>query len=416
MEAPTRATVLIVDDTADNLSLISRFLKERYTVKAANSGEAALRIAFSDAPPDLILLDVMMPVMDGYEVCRRLKGDPRTRDIPIIFLTARTSTDDEKFGLDLGAADYISKPISPPIVLARVQNHLSLKATADSLRMTLEQVRAAHSRLEETQQHLIQTEKMAALGLLVSGVAHEINTPVGVALTAVSHLTGLIDSLSGQFHAGAIRKSDLARFLENAREGCSLLTTNIVRTANLIQSFKQVVVDRSGSERRQFDLKDYLGDALLGLDSLLREAGHSLSVRCPTGITLDSHPGPLSEVLSILVRNTADHAFDPDRTGQVSVTALPIGGQGVELRVADDGKGIAPDHLPKLFDPFFTTRRGIDYPGLGLYIAFNLVTQVLQGTIEVESAPDDGATFILRIPRATSDGVGAHAPLEAPVG
>ncbi|MFC5316353.1 response regulator, partial [Azospirillum rugosum] len=117
MEAPTRATVLIVDDTADNLSLIGRFLKDSYTVKAANNGQAALRIAFSDTPPDLILLDVMMPVMDGYEVCRRLKADPRTCDIPIIFLTARTSIDDEKFGLDLGAADYISKPISPPIVL-----------------------------------------------------------------------------------------------------------------------------------------------------------------------------------------------------------------------------------------------------------------------------------------------------------
>ena len=402
MEAPAKATVLVVDDTADNLSLISQFLKGTYKVKAANNGEAALRIACCDPPPDLILLDVTMPDMDGYEVCRRLKADPRTRDIPIIFLTARSSTDDEKFGLDLGAADYISKPFSPPIVLARVHNHLSLKATTDSLRTTLEQVRAAHSRLEETQQHLIQTEKMAALGQLVSGVAHEINTPVGVALTAVSHLAGLIDVLAGQFAAGSIRKSDLERFLDNAREGCALLTTNIVRTANLIQSFKQVIVDRTESERRQFDLKDYLGDALLGLDFHLQEAGHALSVRCPSGLTLDSHPGPLSEVLSILVRNTADHAFDPGQRGRVSVSAAPAPGHWVEMRVSDDGKGIAPDHLPKLFDPFFTTRRGADYPGLGLYIAFNLVTQVLQGTIDVESAPNRGATFILRIPRATS--------------
>ena len=266
MGAPTKATILIVDDTADNLSLLSSHLKSIYAVKAVNNGDAALRIAFSDQPPDLILLDVMMPNMDGYEVCRRLKADPRTRDVPVIFLTARTSVEDEKFGLDLGAVDYISKPISPPIVLARVKNHLSLKATADSLRATVEEVRAAHSRLEETQQHLIQTEKMAALGLLVSGVAHEINTPIGVALTAVSHLSGLIESLSSQFQNETIRKSDLARFLENAREGAMMVTTNIVRTANLIQSFKQVVVDRAGSERRVFDLKDYLSDSLFGLD------------------------------------------------------------------------------------------------------------------------------------------------------
>ncbi|WP_353860948.1 hybrid sensor histidine kinase/response regulator [Azospirillum formosense] len=408
MGAPTKATILIVDDTADNLSLLSSHLKSIYAVKTVNNGDAALRIAFSDQPPDLILLDVMMPSMDGYEVCRRLKADPRTRDVPVIFLTARTSVEDEKFGLDLGAVDYISKPISPPIVLARVKNHLSLKATADSLRATVEEVRAAHSRLEETQQHLIQTEKMAALGLLVSGVAHEINTPIGVALTAVSHLSALVESLASQFQSGAIRKSDLARFLENAREGALLVTTNIVRTANLIQSFKQVVVDRAGSERRVFDLKDYLSDALFGLDPHLREAGHSLTVTCPAGLTIDSHPGPLSEVLSILIRNAVAHAFRPGQCGRVALSVTPRDGDWVELRLSDDGKGIDPEHLPKLFDPFFTTRRGIEFPGLGLYVAFNLVHQVLQGTIDVESLPGGGATFVVRMPRRVS------TPAEAP--
>lgn len=400
MGAPERETILIVDDTADNLSLISSFLRETYTVKAANNGESALRIALSDRPPDLILLDVMMPSMDGYEVCRQIKAHPKTCDIPVIFLTARSSVEDEKFGLDLGAVDYITKPISPPIVLARVKNHLSLKATADFLRRTLEEVRAAHHRLEETQQHLIQTEKMAAMGQLVSGVAHEINTPIGVALTAVSHLTGLIDDLGRRFAQGGIRKSDLAEFLDNAREGAGLATANIVRTADLIQSFKQVVVDRTGKERRRFDLKDYLRDALLGVDSLLRDDGHSLSVSCPSGLLLDSYPGPLSEVLSILVRNAADHAFEPGQGGRVEVTATALGETHVEIRVADDGRGIDPDHLPKLFDPFFTTRRGIDFPGLGLNIAFNLVTLVLQGTITAESDGGGGASFVLRLPRS----------------
>ncbi|MEC5387776.1 two-component system response regulator [Uliginosibacterium sp. H3] len=129
-----RHTVLLVDDTADNLTLMSDLLKDIYKVKVANSGEKALRIAQSGMPPDLILLDIMMPEMDGYQVCSALKSDARTRDIPVIFLTAKSNPDDERMGLELGAVDYLTKPISPPIALARVRNHLLLKASADFLR------------------------------------------------------------------------------------------------------------------------------------------------------------------------------------------------------------------------------------------------------------------------------------------
>lgn len=137
MEASTtqnKATILVVDDTPDNLTLMGELLMDKYKVKIANSGERALKIANTDNPPDLILLDIMMPEMDGYEVCRRLKLAPPTRDIPVIFLTAKSEVADEQHGLELGAVDYITKPISPPVVLARVKNHLALKAAADFLR------------------------------------------------------------------------------------------------------------------------------------------------------------------------------------------------------------------------------------------------------------------------------------------
>ena len=129
-----KPTVLVVDDTPDNLSLMSGLLKDDYKVKVANNGEKALKIAASDAPPDLILLDIMMPGMDGYEVCQALKFNPATRDIPVIFLTAKAEVEDEKKGLELGAVDYLTKPVSPPIVMARVKNHLALKSHADFLR------------------------------------------------------------------------------------------------------------------------------------------------------------------------------------------------------------------------------------------------------------------------------------------
>jgi len=127
-------TVLVVDDTPDNLSLMSSLLKDHYKVKVANHGDKGLRIANSDTPPDLILLDIMMPDIDGYEVCRRLKAEPRTRDIPVIFLTAKSEVEDETRGLEMGAADYITKPISPALVLARVKAHLALRQMADFLR------------------------------------------------------------------------------------------------------------------------------------------------------------------------------------------------------------------------------------------------------------------------------------------
>jgi len=129
-----KATVLVVDDTPDNLSLMSGLLKDDYKVKVANGGEKALKIAQSESPPDLILLDIMMPGMDGYEVCQHLKSNPATRDIPIIFLTAKAEVEDEKKGLEMGAVDYITKPVSPPIVMARVKAQLTLKASADFLR------------------------------------------------------------------------------------------------------------------------------------------------------------------------------------------------------------------------------------------------------------------------------------------
>jgi putative two-component system response regulator len=146
MDHVKRSTVLVVDDTPDNLSLMNSLLKDDYTVKIAKSGDKALIIAQSDNPPDLILLDIMMPNMDGYEVCRQLKGNSATRHIPVIFLTAKTEVVDEKKGLELGAVDYLTKPISPPIVLARVKNHLALKAYADFLRDKSEFLEAEVSR------------------------------------------------------------------------------------------------------------------------------------------------------------------------------------------------------------------------------------------------------------------------------
>ncbi|MBU2511180.1 response regulator [bacterium] len=184
MNDEQKPTVLVVDDTPENIDVIVGLLKENYKVKAAPSGEKALAVV-SKGLPDLVLLDIMMPEMDGYEVCRRLKAEETTRDIPVIFLTAKAEVADEVKGLDLGAVDYITKPISPPIVLSRVKTHLSLKLAQQAL---VEKNKTLESTLEElktAQDQLVQSEKLAALGQLVAGIAHEINTPLGAIKSSI---------------------------------------------------------------------------------------------------------------------------------------------------------------------------------------------------------------------------------------
>ena len=181
------ATILVVDDTPDNLALMSDILKDDYKVKVANNGEKALMIAAGESKPNLILLDIMMPGIDGYEVCRRLKADPATKDIPVIFLTARSDIQDEKMGLELGAVDYITKPVSIPIVIARVRNHLKLKQASDFLRdqnAILE--REVRKRTEEIQ--TVQDVTILALATLAETRDHETGYHIHRTQLYIKHL------------------------------------------------------------------------------------------------------------------------------------------------------------------------------------------------------------------------------------
>ncbi|HYD32710.1 MAG TPA: PAS domain S-box protein [Azospirillaceae bacterium] len=261
--------------------------------------------------------------------------------------------------------------------------------------------------LRAAQEGLIQAEKMASLGGLVAGVAHEINTPIGSALTASSHLSERTEGFSCLFESGTLRKSDAQGYIKLALETTTIITSNISRAAELIQSFKQVAVDQSSDERRRFKMRGYIDEVLTSLRPRLRKAAHSVAVDCPMEMEVDTYPGALFQVLTNLVMNALVHAFAEGQTGGIIITVGEPADGEVELRFADSGRGIPKNHLARIFDPFFTTRRGSGGTGLGLHIVFNIVTRRLGGTIKCDSTEGRGTTFTIRFPRV--------APAEAVV-
>ncbi|WP_376959912.1 ATP-binding protein [Azospirillum sp. A26] len=272
-----------------------------------------------------------------------------------------------------------------------------------ALRQSRDAAERALDELKATQASLIQAEKMASLGQLVAGVAHEVNTPIGITITGASQLQALIGELSDRHTANALKKSDFQRFLSDGMEMASLILSNSTRAANLVQSFKLVAVDQSSDERRPFLLRDYIDELLRSLHPTYKaRTALAIDVACPADLELDGYPGALSQILTNLIMNALVHALDPEQPGRIAIAARLLGPDMVELSVGDDGNGIAPDVLPKIFDPFFTTRRGAGGSGLGLHIVYNLVTGRLHGTIGVESRPGEGTRFTLRFPRVTA--------------
>ena len=257
--------------------------------------------------------------------------------------------------------------------------------------------------LGQTQSQLVQSEKMAALGDMVAGIAHEINTPVGVALTAASHLEQKARQLAEALQEGALKKSTLDGFVDTSSESTMILLNNLTRASELVQSFKRVAVDQSSEARRPFNVKDYVGEILLSLRPRLKRLTHQIEVTAPDDLTMNSYPGAFSQVVTNLVVNAIVHAFDENETGTIRMHFESVDNQAV-FTFTDNGKGISPEHLPKIFDPFFTTKRGHGGSGLGLHLVFNIVTQSLGGTIQCDSQEGKGTRFMLHLPLEPTNG------------
>ena len=252
--------------------------------------------------------------------------------------------------------------------------------------------------LRRAQKELLRTEKMAALGSLVAGVAHELNTPIGTSVTVASTLQQQTQEVLQQLNQG-LRRSTLETYLQNAALGTDLLLRNLSKASELVTSFKQVAVDRTSANRRVFALNEMVDELILTLGPMIRKTKHAVMAEIPARIMIDSYPGALGQVLTNLINNAFIHAFDADLRGMVRINGRVLDSETIELIVSDNGKGIPEAHLGRIFDPFFTTRLGQGGSGLGLHIVYNLVTDVLGGEISVDSSVGKGTRFTMLIPR-----------------
>lgn len=260
-----------------------------------------------------------------------------------------------------------------------------------------DELKHAFDELKAMQAHLVQSEKMAALGNLVAGVAHEINTPLGVGVTAASHLKQLTDQFKDFCQNGAPRRQDLIDYLHDLEEAVTITLKNLERAAKLVYSFKQVSVDQSSEVRREFNISSYLAEILLSMQPQLKRTKHTVSVECHEELKLDGYPGAFAQIVTNLVMNSLTHAFDPGDEGRISIKVERKNNE-LLFSYSDNGKGMQQNVLAKIFDPFFTTKRGIGGTGLGLYVVYNIVTQQFNGTIKCESQLGQGTTFHIYLP------------------
>ena len=253
--------------------------------------------------------------------------------------------------------------------------------------------------LRNAQSELVRQEKLASLGRLVAGVAHEINTPLGICVTATSHLVEELRLTRAELAAGEMTEDSLQSFFDIIDQSLRILTTNTQRAAALVRSFKQVAVDQSSDAIRSFNLRTYLNEVLLSLQPKLKGRPIKVEVDCPPDVVLDSFPGAVSQIVTNMVMNSLVHGFEHEQAGNIRLHATCVDGM-VAFAYGDDGAGMDAETLGKLFEPFFTTRRGTGGSGLGAHILYNLATGPLGGTIRVESAPGAGLQYFLRFPQS----------------
>ena len=389
--------VLTIDDDQFVRESLANYLEDfGYTVLQAGDGLQGLELLAAHHP-DLILVDLRMPRMDGLQVLAKVQEV--APEIPIMVVSGAGDIRDVVEALRRGAWDYLVKPIQDMnILLHSVQNCLERARLQSQNREYQQSLEESLDKLHRTQKEMIHSAKMAALGDLVAGVAHEVNTPIGVSVTAASFLAERTRQIRELYQNGEMKRSDLEKYLSLAEESSASVLSNLERAAELVQSFKKVAADQSSEEKRAFEMKNYLEQILVSLRPQFKRTPHRVHMDCPEGLMLDSYPGAIMQIMTNLIMNSLIHGFADGLPGEIFVSVEPAG-DNVVLAYRDTGVGMAQEQKERIYDPFYTTTRGSGGTGLGMNIVYNLVTQTLKGSILLETSPGQGAIFILTLPK-----------------
>jgi two-component system, NtrC family, sensor kinase len=409
-------TILVVDDNPTNIQVLFDVLSEiGYRVAIAKSGEAALQ-RLQSYQPDIILLDVMMPGIDGFDTCQRLKAEPATRDIPVIFMTALSDTMDKVKGLSLGAVDYITKPIQHEEALARIRVHLQLSNSQKVLEQRTTELSEALDNLKQAQVHLVQSEKMSSLGQLVAGVAHEINNPINFISAnlepAAEYIQDLITFVSLYQECHPQPHPQIQAWMEEV--DLDYLAQDLPKLLNSLKlgsdRIRQLVLSL-----RNFSRLDQAGiipaDIHTGIDSTLLILQHRLkaSPEHPTIQVIkdygqlpmvECYPSQLNQVVMNLLSNAIDALEEStvNSTPKITIRTFVTNDNWVTIAIADNGIGIPEEIRSHLFAPFFTTKPIGKGTGLGLSISHQIITQKHRGKIDCHSTLGQGTEFVVQIP------------------
>lgn len=267
----------------------------------------------------------------------------------------------------------------------------------DALKTSNQELLNTLATLHQYQNQIVETEKMASLGQMVAGVAHEVNTPIGLGVTASTLLQDKLADIQRAFDEKKLTSSQLAKFLSESKENLGIIYRNMERAASLISSFKRVAVDQSNDNRRQFNMQQLINEVLLSLRPNLKKTQHQIIVNCPAELELDSKPGPINQILINLIMNSLIHAFEHIEQGEMKID-ISVQDSNCQLIYTDNGAGVPESIKKRIFDPFVTTKRGEGGSGLGLHLVYNLVTQALNGKIHLDSTLGHGIRISINFP------------------